>query len=270
MGRGGKGKRGGWKPGRQKDRDTHKKGNGWQQDITGKEHLWNVLGATGITSVTAWLYYRSFWMMIPLLPVLLWHLHMMEEESARKKEAEFQLQFKEAVLSVSAALNTGYSVENAFYEAQKELVRIYPEERRIMKELKIITRQLRMNVPMEQVLEEFGQRAANGDVRNFAAVFVAAKKSGGNMIAIIQDTVRQMGDKIDVKREIDTILAAKRYEFRVMSAVPYAIIGYMSLSFPEFMDSLYGNALGIGVMTVCLIIYMGAYYLGIRMIRIEV
>lgn len=55
-----------------------------------------------------------------------------------------------------------------------------------------------------------------------------------------------------------------------MSAIPYAIIGYMSLSFPEFMDSLYGNVLGRGVMTVCLGIYLAAYYLGVRLIRIEV
>ena len=48
---------------------------------------------------------------------------------------------------------------------------------------------------------------------------------------------RRIGDKIDVKREIETILAAKQYEFRVMSAVPYVIIGYMTLSFPE----IYGH-----------------------------
>ena len=161
-------------------------------------------------------------------------------------------------------------MENAFREAQKELKLIYPETARISKELLFIIRQLRIHVPMEQILEELGMRVQIEDVRNFVIVFAAAKKNGGNMIAIIQDTVRQIGDKIDVKREIDTILAAKRYEFRVMSAIPYAIIGYMSFSFPEFMDSLYGNIFGIGVMTVCLGIYMGAYYLGVRMIRIEV
>lgn len=195
---------------------------------------------------------------------------MMEQEEARKKELEFQIQFKEAIQAVSAALNTGYSVENAFCEAQTELKLIYPADARISRELLVIIRQLRMHISIEQILEEFAFRVQTEDVRNFVTVFAAAKKSGGNMIGIIQNTVSQIGDKIDVKREIDTILASKRYEFRVMSAVPYAIIGYMSLSFPEFMDSLYGNVLGIGVMTVCLVIYMGAYYLGVRLIRIEV
>lgn len=205
-----------------------------------------------------------------LLPLFLWHFRMMEEECAGKKEMEFQVQFKEAIQSVSSALNTGYSVENAFREAQKEIRLIYPERARISKELEIIARQLRIHVPMEKILEEFGLRVQTEDVRNFVTVFSAAKKSGGNMIAIIQDTVRQIGDKIDVRREIETMLAAKRYEFRVMSAIPYAIIGYMSLSFPEFMDSLYGNIFGLVVMTVCLGIYIGAYYLGVRLIRIEV
>ena len=229
-----------------------------------------MLKAGGITAVTAWLYYRSFAAVFLLLPVLAWHLRMMEEESAKKKEDEFQGQFKEAIHAVSAALNAGYSVENSFREAQKELQRLYLGDARISKELQMIVRQLRIQVPIEQILEEFSLRVQTEDARNFVTVFASAKKSGGNMIAIIQDTVRQIGDKIDVKREIDTILAAKRYEFRVMSMIPYGIIGYMSLSFPEFMDSLYGNILGMGVMTVCLGIYLGAYYLGVRLIKIEV
>ena len=76
--------------------------------------------------------------------------------------------------------------------------------------------------------------------------------------------------KIEVKREIDTMLAAKKYEFQIMSMVPYGIIAYMSLSFSDFMEELYGNVTGIGVMTLCLGIYVGAYYLGVRLLRIDV
>ncbi len=43
------------------------------------------------------------------------------ERREKKKEQEFQKQFREMIQSLSAALNTGYSVENAFYETQKEL-----------------------------------------------------------------------------------------------------------------------------------------------------
>ena len=83
-----------------------------------------------------------------------WNFWRLVQEQAYQKEKEFQLQFKEAILAVSSAMNIGYSVENAFREAQKELKKIYPEEARISKELQMIVRQLRVHVPMEQILEE--------------------------------------------------------------------------------------------------------------------
>lgn len=226
--------------------------------------------AAGILGITAWLYYRSIWAVAGLLPLGIWLYREFLEEERKKKEREFQKQFREMIQTLSAALNTGYSVENAFYETQKELKILYPPEARISKELLIITRKLQMHIPVEQVLEEFAEQVPAEDVKSFVTVFVTAKKSGGDMIGIIRNTTNQIGDKIEVKREIDTLLAAKKYEFQIMSVVPYGIIGYMSLSFPEFMNALYGNLIGIGVMSICLGIYVSAYYLGIRILRIDV
>ena len=73
-----------------------------------------------------------------------------------------------------------------------------------------------------------------------------------------------------MEREIETLIAAKKYEFKVMSAIPFGIIGYMKISFPEFMEILYGNVLGVGVMSICLMIYAGAYYFGQRIVNIEI
>ena len=47
------------------------------------------------------------------------------------------------------------------------------------------------------------------------------------MIDIIRNTANQIGDKIEVKREIDTMLAAKKYEFQIMSVSAVWIIGYI-------------------------------------------
>lgn len=229
-----------------------------------------ILKDTGIILLTTWLYYRSFVMAFFLIPLWIWQLKMMAKEKQKKKELQFQIQFKDTVLAVSSALNTGYSVENAFREAQKEMQLIYPEEARISKELMMMVRQMNMQIPMEKILSEFAERMTLEDVNNFVQVFVAARKTGGDMIAIIKNTATQIDEKIEVRREIHTILAAKRYEFQVMSAIPYAIIGYMTLSFPQFMECLYGNVIGIGVMTVCLLGYWSAYYLGTKIIEIEI
>ncbi len=223
-----------------------------------------------IVALTAWLYYRSALSLPVLIPVWFWYYRGLEKECIRKKKQEFLVQFKEMLQTVSSALNTGYSVENAVRESQKELKLLYSEKEMISKEMLLLVRQLRMQIPAEQAVEEMAARVGLEDVETFAAVFATAKRSGGDMIAIMRSTAGQIADKIDVRREIEGVLAAKRYEFKIMSGIPYVIIAYMSLSFPEFMTCLYGNIIGIGVMTVCLIVYIGAYYLGAKLVEIEV
>lgn len=208
--------------------------------------------------------------MIVLIPVGIGYYRRLKNECIRKKQERFLIQFKEMIQTFSAALNTGYSIENAIKESRKELRLLYSQDELIMREIDIMVRQLRVQIPVEQVIEEFADRVQLEDVESFAAVFVTAKRSGGDMMAIIRNTSEQIGDKIDVKREIDTVLAAKRYEFKVMSIIPFIIIAYMVLSFPEFMNCLYGNIAGIGVMTICLMIYVAAYYLGVKLIEVEV
>lgn len=226
--------------------------------------------SSGILVITVWLYYRSIWPLAILWPLGVWYYRGLEKECMEKKKSEFLAQFKEAIQSMAASLHTGYSVENAVKETQKEMLLMYPKDEMICRELSFMVQQVHIRIPAEQIFEDFAKRVRVEDVRNFANVFTAAKRSGGDMIAIIQNTVNQIGDKIDVKREIDTILAAKRYEFKVMAVIPYAIIAYMTLSFPEFMDCLYKNIIGIGVMSICLFVYLTAYAFGVKLVKIEV
>lgn len=220
--------------------------------------------------LTGWIFYHSVLFTLLLSPLGIVLYRYFEKEKIGQKKSVFLQQFKEMVESVAAALNVGYSAENAFVDAQKELGTIYPKDALIRKELDLIVRKIRLQISLEQILFDFADRAELTDVRNFATVFSQAKRSGGDMIAIIKNTASQIGERVDVSREIDTILAAKKYEFRVMCVIPYAMIVYMRLSFPEFMEVLYGNIIGIGVMTLCLCVYCVACMLGVSLIKIEV
>ena len=66
------------------------------------------------------------------------------------------------------------------------------------------------------------------------------------------------------------MIASKKLEFDIMCAVPFVIILYMKLTFGEFLSVLYGNAVGMIIMTVCLCVYLAAYRIGRKIIRIEV
>ena len=92
----------------------------------------------------------------------------------------------------------------------------------------------------------------------------------GRMDKILDDTVRRIRERIDTEQEIETAQAARKYEQQIMSLVPVGIILYLRFSFPGFVEQLYGNPTGIAIMSICLGIYLLAWWLGKRMVRIRV
>lgn len=247
-----------------------RKKNYWQQDIRKFEYIKAVLQGIAIIGVISYLFYENIFYAILLSPYLFWYIKSWEKQTIKKRKERFRSQFKEAIQSISAALNVGYSVENSVREAVKDLRGIYKKDEMILRELSYIIRQLEMNIPAEQAFREFSARVEDEDVQMFVTVFNMAKRSGGDSLEIIRNVVRQISEKLDVEREIETILAAKKLEFRIMTLIPLGMIAYLKISFPEFLDVLYGNTVGIIIMSICLIIYMIAYEMGKRMVEIEV
>ena len=129
--------------------------------------------AAAFTGITAWLYYHSLWAMIALTPIFIWEYRKSKEECERKKRQKFLLQFKEMIQSMAAALGTGYSVENAMKETQKELKIIYSQNEIISKEMAHMIGQIRVQVPVEQILEEFACRAGE---EKFCICFFGGKE----------------------------------------------------------------------------------------------
>lgn len=189
---------------------------------------------------------------------------------SEKKEREFLGQFKDSIQAVAAGLKAGYSVENAIRGAGRDIEPLYGPDKRIRREFSLMTRQLDMNMSTGAVLDEFAGRTGQEDVENFVNVFATAKKSGGDSIAIIRNAVQLISDRIDTEKEIRTTIASQKLEFDIMCVVPFAIILYMKATFGEFLGALYGNAAGVCVMTVCLLLYVAAYRTGRKIIRIEV
>ena len=246
------------------------KKNYWQQAIRKREYLKAILQGMLLIGAVSYLFYGTLFGAILLSPYLIRYLTSWEKEIIKKKKQTFRLQFKETIQSLSAALSVGYSVENGLREAMKDLKSIYKGEELILQELAFMIRQLQMNRTAEAVLQEFAGRTSDEDVETFVTIFSMAKRSGGDTLEIIRNAVRQMSEKIDVEREIATIMAAKKLEFRIMSAIPFGMILYLKISFPEFLTALYGNILGIVIMTICLVIYLAAYEIGKRIVEIEV
>lgn len=213
----------------------------------------------------AYLFYNSIWAVLALLPAGIWYFFDWLKNCCQKKKIDFREKFQESMKLMASSLKTGYSVENAIRETEKDLRKLYPQDSRICREYSRMRHELDMNRTVEQVLTAFAQRVQQEDAQDFVIVFSAAKRAGGDSISILKNAVRMIGDKMEVEREIQVMLAAKKLEFRVMCIVPLGLVLYMRFTFTEFFDVLYGNLLGIVLMTGCLAMYVFAWRLGKKM-----
>ncbi|MBO6132987.1 MAG: type II secretion system F family protein [Lachnospiraceae bacterium] len=235
-----------------------------------QERILYFLLSVGIIAAIAYLFYKDIRAFVILLPGIGLIFSYIRRELKRKRAFELSMEFKEALLAVQSALNAGYSVENAFIEARDEMERMYGSEGLITKEFRLIARRLRTNESLEKILEEFADRSGIEDIGDFSDVLSAAKRSGGDLNRIIRQSVDALSGKAEVKREIETLMSAKRFENRIMDIVPMGIILYINISSPSFLEPLYHSGLGVCVMSLCLVLYAVSLYLSERIVAIEV
>ena len=220
--------------------------------------------------VICYLFYDSCKAAVLILPFAFIDYHNMRERKREEQKHRLTLQFKAMREALVTSLNAGYSLEHAFQDAKKDLALLYNRQDFIFKELDAILSGLKMNIPLERLLKDFGERSDIDDINNFANVIMAAKRSGGNLIRIIQKTVNSIADKIAVEEEIKTLIAAKVLEEHIMMVMPYGIIFYLRVSNGEFLEVLYHNALGVMLMTLFLIMIYAADIWASKIMEIRV
>lgn len=208
-------------------------------------------------SVICYLFYNTYKAWLVIIPFGILDYKALKHRKLEKQKRDLTLQFKSMMESIAAALSTGYSLEKSFAEAKRDLSLIYPAQVSIFEELDYILSGMQLNVPVEQLMQDFGKRSGVDDISDFANVVTVAKQNGGNLIHVIQKTVNRIADKIAVEEEIETMITAKKYEEKVMMMMPYGIIFYLRLSNDGFFDVLYGNVPGAGLMT----IFLAAIYI---------
>ncbi len=146
----------------------------------------------------------------------------------------------------------------------------YGQESIISKELLSIKKGIRNNRTIEEMLVDLGNRSGVDDIRDFANILVIGKKSGGNIIEIMESSIVVIEEKVSVLQEIDTMISSRKFEQKFMSAIPFLIIFYIELTSRGFFIPLYESLFGRIIMSVCLIIYLYSIFLSNKIMNITV
>lgn len=223
----------------------------------------------GISAVIAYFFYRSFIVFGILLFFTGFYFKVRKKDFIEDRRWKMTLEFKDAILCVSAGLRAGNVVENAFRKSWIELKTLLGEDSDVTEEFGNIARGLEHHMVLEEMLKDWAVRSGVEEIRDFAEIFGIAKRTGGNLREIISDSAGIISEKIEIRREIRVLLSSKQFEHRIMCLIPFFIMGYIGLTSKGYFDSLYHNLSGIGIMSACLLVYAVALFWGRRITSIE-
>jgi tight adherence protein B len=235
-----------------------------------RELLSGIGAALGAAFGIAFLFYNAAYGILPGIAVGMFVFKKNKQRIREKRKNRMLLEFKGLAGAWDAALSAGYSMENAFLAAKRDMELLYASDREFLGELEQIKRKVEMRIPIDQAVYALGEKYGLEEVKDFAVVIQTAGRTGGNMIKIMRKTVENISMKIDTLQEIQVMVAAKKLEKNIMLVMPLLMILYLRIANRGYLDPLYGNVTGVLFMTVCLAFLLAADWLGERIVRIEV
>lgn len=168
------------------------------------------------------------------------------------QKARQLMEFKEFMVGLETGLSASYSLENSCQIAKEHVVKLYGEQCAMVKHCNKMLAQFKLHRGTNVVLEEFAKELDLVQATQLVFIINLAKKSGGNMVLMIQNATKKIVDTIEVKREIQVLIAAKSYEQKIMSLMPFGLVAYLRVSNPGYLDLYYHNFFGVLFMCICL------------------
>lgn len=234
-----------------------------------REALVSSLEWAMLSALFAYFFYRSFICFAILVCLIPLYLGYKKKKYKEKRKWKMLLSFRDAIGIVSANVSAGCSLENSFFKSLPDLKALYGEKSEIVSEFEVICKGINNNLSVESMLLDFGERSHIAEIEDFADVMSVAKRSGGNLAAIMGVTSDEIRERVETIKEMKVIMGEKRFESRIMCVVPFGIIAYIGAANPGFFDSLYHNMTGILIMSACLAAYIFAFVWGEKIAKID-
>ncbi len=137
-------------------------------DVT--DWLEYIIRVSGMTGVIGYLFYDSAKAIVLAIPIGLWQYSSLKRYKTKEQKQRIAMQFRSLMEGLVTSLTAGYSLEHAFFEVKKDMSFIYVEETEIMEELEWILSGIDRNVPIEELLKDFGERSGSEDIHCFSQI----------------------------------------------------------------------------------------------------
>lgn len=188
-----------------------------------------------------------------------------------KRKEIFVYQFREALISMSNSLKAGITLPAAIKRCKEDLTNTLrnKEEKPMLLELEIMVNEINMGNNLSDILLKFQERKQIEEVDNFVNAAIISQRTGGNLSEVMVNVCGMIGDRIEIKREIESLTAAKRGESKILTIAPLIILPAMIIISPSYLKPMYETLSGKCLMALAFVLIISNYILGKKIMDIK-
>ena len=195
---------------------------------------------------------------------------ILRRREQHKEQKLYEKGFQDLLQSLMTSLQAGYSLENAFKIAYKELEGLYQNQKNPMrKQMRRMVQGLELHISLESLMTDFADAANLEEARQFAVVIEIVRSTGGNMVEILKRTIEHLKYKMDTEEEIRVLLSGKLFEKNIMLSMPFLILIYLRLANPAYIECFYNTLGGHLIMSIMIGITIFCFFWSERIMNIQ-
>ena len=232
--------------------------------IKSSEWVLAVAGSGVVLGLLMWLRFGTFMAFLPC-PVLVYFLSgfVLRFLQAKRTRA-FDKQLGDTIILLSNALKAGYSFAQAISTVSKT------SSPPIADEFARATREMALGINVDDALNHMVKRNSSEDFDLMVTAVQIHRVVGGNLAEILDTIAHTIRERVRIKGEIRTLTAQARASGWIITILPIALAGILTVISPDYFKPMFHETLGIIMLSV------GGFFMAVgfaviqKIVKIEV
>ena len=144
----------------------------------------------------------------------------------------------EAIAVLGNALKAGHSFQSAMNNIASDM------ESPISEEFGRVFRETQRGMTMEESMNRMVERIGSEDLDMLCTAIIIQRKVGGNLAEVLEKISETIQSRISLRMEIKTRTASGRLSGYIVGALPFLLLGIMSVLNPDYASSLFETNTG--------------------------
>ena len=181
-----------------------------------------------------------------------------------RRLAKLERQLPEALDLITRALRSGHAFSSGLQMIGEEMTEP------IAGEFVIVHDEVNFGVSLQQALSNLSERVPNMDMRYFVVAVMIQRDSGGNLTEVLGNLSRLIRERLKLMGRVRVLSSEGRLSAWILGLMPFALGLAMFFVNPEFMEPLWTDPIGQGIIKYMLILMAFGVVVIRQIIRIRV